>query len=85
MDSIQDIMEMLNLFYANKHMYEKVRASRERLEQWKADANHKPLIVRGARQIGKTESIRQFARTHYANVVEINFVFLSDTGNQFPV
>lgn len=45
------------------------------LEQWKADANHKPLIVRGARQIGKTESIRQFARTHYANVVEINFVF----------
>ena len=45
------------------------------LEEWKADANHKPLIVRGARQIGKTESIRQFARTHYANVIEINFVF----------
>ena len=34
MDSIQDIMEMLNLFYANKHMYEKVRASQERREQW---------------------------------------------------
>ena len=45
------------------------------LEEWKADANHKPLIVRGAWQIGKTESIRQFARTHYANVIEINFVF----------
>lgn len=45
------------------------------LEKWKADANHKPLIVRGARQIGKTESIRQFARTHYTNVIEINFVF----------
>ena len=37
MDSIQDIMEMLNLFYANKHMYEKVRASQERLEQLKAE------------------------------------------------
>ena len=37
MDSIQDIMEMLNLFYANKHMYERVRASQERLEQWKAE------------------------------------------------
>ena len=37
MDSIQDIMEMLNLFYANKHMYEKVRASRERHEQWLAE------------------------------------------------
>ena len=45
------------------------------LEEWKADANHKPLIVRGVRQIGKTESIRQFARTHYTNVIEINFVF----------
>lgn len=45
------------------------------LEQWKADADHKPLIVRGARQIGKTESIRHFARTHYSNVIEINFVF----------
>ena len=45
------------------------------LEEWKADPNHKPLIVRGARQIGKTESIRHFAQTHYDNVIEINFVF----------
>ena len=37
MGSIQDIMEMLNLFYANKRMYEKVRASRERHEQWLAE------------------------------------------------
>lgn len=37
MGSIQDIMEMLNLFYANKHMYEKIRASRERHEQWLAE------------------------------------------------
>lgn len=45
------------------------------LVQWKMDDNRKPLIVRGARQVGKTESIRLFARTHYTNVVEINFVF----------
>lgn len=45
------------------------------LEEWKADSERKPLIVKGARQIGKTESIRQFARTHYENVIEINFVF----------
>lgn len=37
MDSILDIMEMLDLFYANKHMYEKIRASRERHEQWLAE------------------------------------------------
>ena len=33
-----------------------------------------PLIVKGARQIGKTESIRKFARENYKYVVEINFV-----------
>ena len=34
----------------------------------------KPLIVKGARQIGKTESIRNFARNNYKNVIEINFI-----------
>ena len=43
------------------------------LGAWKADRNHKPLIVKGARQIGKTESILHFAKTHYANIVYINF------------
>ena len=33
-----------------------------------------PLIVKGARQIGKTEAIRHFAASHYRSVVEINFV-----------
>ncbi len=44
------------------------------LAEWKVDPDRKPLIVKGARQIGKTESIRQFARNNYANVIEINFV-----------
>lgn len=44
------------------------------LADWKANPCHKPLIVKGARQIGKTESIRLFGRTHYANVIEINFI-----------
>lgn len=47
----------------------------EFLAIWKANPDRKPLIVKGARQIGKTESIRQFASAHYENVVEINFVF----------
>lgn len=45
------------------------------LDAWKSKPGHKPLIVKGARQIGKTASIRQFASTHYKNVIEINFVF----------
>lgn len=44
------------------------------LERWKARQSRKPLIIRGARQIGKTESIRHFAAKHYASVVEINFI-----------
>ena len=43
------------------------------LEKWKKDPNHKPLIVKGARQIGKTESIRHFAEKNYGNVVYIDF------------
>ncbi len=44
------------------------------LEAWKNDPSHKPLIVSGARQIGKTESIRHFAERNYAVIIEINFV-----------
>ena len=44
------------------------------LIEWKNNPEHMPLIVKGARQIGKTESIRYFAKHHYAHVVEINFV-----------
>jgi len=44
------------------------------LQEWKNNPDHMPLIVKGARQIGKTESIRNFARKHYTNVIEINFV-----------
>lgn len=44
------------------------------LSEWMAEKEHKPLIVKGPRQVGKTESIRTFAHRYYENVVEINFV-----------
>lgn len=44
------------------------------LEDWKSRSDRMPLIVKGARQIGKTESIRYFAHGHYKNIIEINFV-----------
>ena len=43
------------------------------LLEWKHSADRKPLIVKGARQIGKTESIKHFA-VNYENFVNINFV-----------
>ena len=45
------------------------------LEEWHANPDHKPLLVKGARQVGKTESIRHFANAAYDNVLEVNFVF----------
>lgn len=44
------------------------------LMSWKENPNRKPLIVKGARQIGKTRSIEHFAFHNYAHTIEINFV-----------
>ncbi|MBQ3801716.1 MAG: hypothetical protein II837_15660 [Treponema sp.] len=44
------------------------------LREWKKTEGHLPLIVRGARQVGKTYSIRKFGET-YRSFIEINFVF----------
>ena len=44
------------------------------LSDWKNNDNRKPLIVKGPRQIGKTESIKRFAENNYKSVIEINFV-----------
>lgn len=44
------------------------------LSEWKNNEDRKPLIVKGPRQIGKTESIKKFANENYKSVIEINFV-----------
>lgn len=44
------------------------------LSNWKKNEDRKPLIVKGPRQIGKTESIKKFAEENYTSVIEINFV-----------
>lgn len=44
------------------------------LQEWKSNPDRLPLIVKGARQTGKTEAIEHFARRNYTNVIEINFI-----------
>ena len=44
------------------------------LKNWKNDINHLPLIVKGARQIGKTNAIENFSRNNYKKFIEINFI-----------
>ena len=43
------------------------------LIDWKNDKYKMPLIVKGARQIGKTDAIENFAKNNYKNIIEINF------------
>ena len=49
------------------------RKIESRLLAWKNDANHKPLIIKGCRQCGKTWSVCQFAKSAYQHVVYLNF------------
>lgn len=46
----------------------------DRLFQWKNTPERYPLIIKGARQVGKTESIRHFAASNYDSMIEINFI-----------
>lgn len=43
------------------------------LASWKGDGNRKPLLIRGARQVGKTFTVMKFGREHFERVLEINF------------
>ena len=45
----------------------------EDLRAWKKNTPRKPLIVRGARQVGKTHLVREFAAEQYTHLLEINF------------
>ena len=43
------------------------------LYEWKARPNRKPLIIRGARQVGKTWLMLEFARKAYKKYIYVNF------------
>jgi len=51
-------------------MYRKIMSF---LEVWKKSEHRKPLILQGARQVGKTYSVLEFGRIHYENVAYFNF------------
>ncbi|MCC8043564.1 MAG: ATP-binding protein [Oscillospiraceae bacterium] len=51
-------------------MYRKIM---QYLKEWKKSPHRKPLILQGARQVGKTYSVLEFGRTEYENVAYFNF------------
>ena len=49
------------------------RFALEKLKQWKEKKNRKPLIIRGARQVGKTWLMKEFGRTCFKKTAYVNF------------
>ena len=54
------------------------RKMSKKLLEWKNDKDKMPLIIYGARQVGKTYTILTFGKEHYKNVAYINFVVVSN-------
>lgn len=51
------------------------RDAMQTLEKWKKKSKRKPLIIHGARQVGKTWLMKRFGELHYKHVVYINFEY----------
>lgn len=49
------------------------RTAEQHLVNWKASSRRKPLVIRGARQVGKTWLLRHFGKTHYEQLAYFNF------------
>ena len=49
------------------------RYIKQQLIEWKNSYNRKPLILRGARQVGKTYILKEFGEEHYEGVAYFNF------------
>ena len=49
------------------------RNAMEELKKWQADSERKPMVLRGARQVGKTWLMKEFGQNCYDNFVYFNF------------
>jgi predicted AAA+ superfamily ATPase len=54
-----------------------------KLKTWKKSSRRKPLIIRGARQVGKTYLLKKFGKSEYDNLAYFNFevIFSKETSN----
>ena len=58
------------------------RALGIKLHEWKESSTHKPIVLKGARQVGKSFLIREFGKS-FNNFVELNFDFSKEYGSIF--
>jgi len=59
------IKTIMNSFFRNIDQY---------FVEWKQSLNRKPILLAGARQVGKTSSVKRFGKANYNNVFELNFM-----------
>lgn len=59
------------------------RKIEDTLKQWKSTSGHKPLVIMGIRQCGKTFIVQHFTAAHYKTVVYINFIKQPERINAF--
>lgn len=59
------------------------RKIEQELTRWKQEKNHKPLVIMGLRQCGKTFIVQQFAKDNYKHVVYLNFVKYPEYASAF--
>ncbi len=53
----------------------------QNLIDWKNNPSHKPLILQGARQVGKTYILEEFGRQHYKNYIKVSLDLVPDVRN----
>ena len=59
------------------------RKIEHKLKEWKESQVHKPVVIKGCRQCGKTFSVRRFAEENYKNVLYLNFFENPDFNDVF--
>jgi predicted AAA+ superfamily ATPase len=62
-----------NVLHNKKTLIKMYRAKIKQLKKWKLSRNRMPLILQGARQVGKTWLMHEFGKTEYAQTVYVNF------------
>jgi uncharacterized protein len=62
-----------------------IRFSATALDYWLKKANRKPMVIRGARQTGKTWLVRDFAKRNHLNLIELNLEKFPDRADLFSV
>ncbi len=69
-------LSMKGVDFMRRSMYDK-------LVQWKSQPGHKPLLIYGSRQVGKTYLVEEFAKNNYKYCYSINFEFSEDARHIF--